>query len=79
MGLSIPGAVPDDPERKPTADAGNGALTRPSEGREGRDILVPPIPGTELGTERVCSTGRRLIVQRRNEREPSAGSNVKMS
>jgi hypothetical protein len=29
---------------------------------------VPPIAGTELGTERVCSTGWRLTVQRRRER-----------
>jgi hypothetical protein len=79
MGLSIPGAVPDDLECNAIAGVGNGALTRPSEGREGRDILVPPIPGTELGTERVCSAGRRPIIQRRKEREPSAGSNIKMS
>jgi hypothetical protein len=79
MGLSITGAIPEDLERKAIAGAGNGALTRPSDEREGRDILVPPIPGTELGTERVCSTGSRLTVQRRKEREPSAGSNIKMS
>jgi hypothetical protein len=79
MGLSIPRVVPEDLERKPIAGAGNGALTRPSEGREGRDKLVPPIPGTELGTERVCSAGRRLMTQRRKERVPSAGSNIKMS
>jgi hypothetical protein len=57
MDLSIPGVVPEDLECKPITGAGNGALTRPSEGREGKDKLVPPIPGTELGTESVCSTG----------------------
>ena len=77
--LSIPSAVPEDLERMPITGAGNGALTRPSEGREGKDKLVPPIPGTELGTESVCSTGWRLMVQRRKEREPSAGLNIKMS
>jgi hypothetical protein len=79
MGFSIPGAVPEDRDREEIGGAGEVALTRPSEVREGKDILVPPIAGTELGTERVCSTGRRLAVQRRREREPSAGSNIKMS
>ncbi len=79
MGLSIPGAVPEDLDREEIMGAEEVALTRPSEGREGRDILVPPMAGTELGMERVCSTGRRLTVQRRKEREPSAGSNIKMS
>jgi hypothetical protein len=79
MGFSIPGAVPEDRDREEIAGAGEVALTRPSEVREGKDILVPPIAGTELGTERVCSAGRRLAVQRRREREPSAGSNIKMS
>ncbi len=76
--MSIP-AGPEDLDREEIAGAGEVALTRLSEGREGRDILVPPIAGTELGTENVCSTGRRLTVQRRREREPSAGSNIKTS
>jgi hypothetical protein len=79
MGFSIPGAIPEDRDREEIAGAGEVALTRPSDVREGKDILVPPIAGTEFGTERVCSTGRRLTVQRRREREPSAGSNIKMS
>ena len=79
MGFSIPGAVPEDRDREEIAGAGEVALTRPSEVREGKDILVPPIAGTELGTERVCSAERRPTVQRRRERDPSAGSNIKMS
>jgi hypothetical protein len=78
MGFSI-GAIPEDRDREEIAGAGDVALTRPREVREGKDILVPPIAGTELGTERVCSAERRLTVQRRREREPSAGSNIKMS
>jgi len=79
VGLSCPGAVPEDLARKAIAGAGNAVLTRPNDGREGRDMLVPPIPGTELGTAKVCSIVRRPMVQRRKEREPSAGSNTKMS
>lgn len=59
--------------------AGGGALTRLNDGREGKDILVPPRPGTELGTERDCSFIRRLMVQRRRERDPPAGSNKRIS
>ena len=78
MGFSIPGAIPEDRDREEIA-AGELALAIPSEIREGKDILVPPIAGTELGTESVCSTGRKPTVQRRRDSEPSTGSKIKMS
>ena len=76
VGLSCAGAAPG---REEAAGAGCGALTRPNEGREGKDMLVPPIPGTALGTERFCSYERRLISHLRSESEPSAGSNMRIS
>jgi hypothetical protein len=79
VGLSCPGAAPEDRARKAIAGDGNAVPTRPRDRREGSDILVPPIPGTELGTARLCSIKRRPMTQRRKEREPSAGSNNKMS
>jgi hypothetical protein len=79
VGLSCPGAAPEDLARNAITGPGNVVLTRPSDGREGRDMLVPPMPGTEPGTARLCSAERRPTRQRRKEREPSAGSNNKMS
>lgn len=76
VGLSCAGVAP---AREEVAGAGCGALTRPNEGREGKEMLVPPIPGTALGTERFCSYGRRLISHLRRESEPSAGSNMRIS
>ena len=79
MGFSIPGAIPEDRDREEIAGVGELALAIPSDVREGKDILVPPIAGTELGTESVCSTGRILTAQRRRDRDPSTGSKIKMS
>ena len=75
VGLSSP----KDLAREAIPGAGSAALTRPSDGREGRDILVPPIPGTEAGTARVCSVVWTPMRQRLKESEPSAGLNTKMS
>ena len=63
MSFSIPSDIPEDRDHE-IEGAGDVALTRPREVQEDKDILAPPIAGTNLVTERVCSTEQRLTLQR---------------